>query len=155
MTLPYVEGLDRFSAEAVDRALSGRNVLEVRDHFFVHGGRPHLCLVCLVDDASGKPERGVGARADPGHELKDDLKPLYRDLRAWRNERAKAEGRPSYLIFRNKQLAEICRQLPKSVTALKEIDGVGEATCEHYGKDVVAHVRAFAERAVEAEGPTV
>ena len=42
VTLPYVEGQEGFSCEAVERALAGRNVLEVRDHFFVHGGRPHL-----------------------------------------------------------------------------------------------------------------
>ena len=76
-------------------------------------------------------------REDPGKELPEHLQPLYRDLRTWRNDKAKAEGIPSYLIFRNTQLAEICKTLPRTLSALREIEGIGEKTCEKYGKDVL------------------
>ena len=44
--------------------------------------------------------------------------------------------------MRNVQVAEICRRLPRSLTALKEIEGIGEATCAKYGKDILGLIPA-------------
>ncbi|MFT5200461.1 MAG: superfamily II DNA helicase RecQ [Planctomycetota bacterium] len=136
ITLRYDEGLQGFAAEIIEKALAGRSVLEVRDHFFVHAGQPHLCLVCTTDDgdAKGSPK---SRRDDPGDELAPHHQVLYRDLRTWRNERAKKEGIPSYLILRNRQLAEICENRPGSLACLREIEGIGEATCKKYGQDIL------------------
>ena len=42
ITLRYAEGLQGFPEDALREATAGREVLEVREHFFVHGGVPHL-----------------------------------------------------------------------------------------------------------------
>ena len=129
ITLAYDNGLRGFSQETLERLGSDGAVLEVRDHFFVHQGVPHLALVVLMDEAVAEPRRGHKPEGpDPGEALPEALQPLYRNLRRWRNERAKAEGVPAYALFRNTQLAEICRRLPRSLSALREIEGVGEAT---------------------------
>lgn len=143
ITLRYSDGLQGFPEDAVREATMGRELLEVREHFFVHGNVPHLTLVLLLsDEAAGTGRMTSKARPDPGQDLPEHLRPLYRDLRAWRNERAKSEGIPSYVVFRNAQLAEICRRLPRSLSELRGIEGVGEATCRKYGKDVLAVIPA-------------
>jgi superfamily II DNA helicase RecQ len=58
---------------------------------------------------------------------------------------------PSYVIARNVQLAEICRRLPRSLAELKEVEGIGEATCEKYGRDLLARIPPAAPEA----GPSV
>lgn len=136
VTLEYDERLRGFSQDALDRACSGGTLLDVREHFFVHAGSPHLALVMTVDDASVRvPNRG---EPDPGRELSPQLQGLYNSLRHWRNEKAKADGVPAYVLFRNTQLAEICRRLPRTMAALQEIEGLGEATARKYGEDLLA-----------------
>ncbi len=45
ITLRYQEGVQGFSEDALRQATAGREVLEVREHFFTHGNVPHLALV--------------------------------------------------------------------------------------------------------------
>ena len=136
VTLRYHEGVQGFVEEALARATAGREVLEVREHFFVYGNVPHLALVLLLSDAREQTRRREGP--DPGDELPEDRRALYRSLRKWRNERARTDGVPSYIIARNAQLAEICRRLPQTLAELREVEGIGEATCEKYGRDILA-----------------
>lgn len=140
ITLRYSDGLQGFTEDALRSATSGREVLDVREHFFVHGEVPHLALVLLLGDAPGTTAAKAPSRPEdnPEHELPEALRPLYRSLRQWRNETAKQAGIPSYAILRNAQLAEICRRLPRSLAALREIEGVGEATCTRYGAAILA-----------------
>lgn len=139
ITLRYSDGIQGFPEDALLKACSGREVLEAREHFFIHGNVPHMAVVLLLGDAAvSRGRRPPGP--DPGEELPADRKGLYRALRIWRNERAKSDGVPSYVIARNVQVAEICKRLPRSLAELKEIDGIGEATCEKYGRDILARI---------------
>ena len=73
--------------------------------------------------------------------MTDEQKTCYRALKTWRNETAKAEGRPAYAIARNTQLAELVKAMPNSLSRIKEIDGFGEGFCEKYGKKVFKNER--------------
>jgi len=123
----------------LQKATAGREVLDAREHFFVHGNVPHMAVVLLLGDA-GAGNRRRPSGPDPADALPDDRKALYRDLRTWRNERAKTDGVPSYVIARNVQVAEICKRLPRTLAELKEIEGIGEATSEKYGRDILARI---------------
>ncbi len=139
VTLRYNEGLQGFPEDALRAATAGHEVLEVREHFFVLGNIPHLALVVLLADGAVNGQRPPPRpEDDPGLTLPEALRPLYRDLREWRNETAKKAGIPSYTILRNTQLAEICKRLPRTLAALREIDGIGEATCTKYGAALLA-----------------
>jgi superfamily II DNA helicase RecQ len=139
VTLRYSDGIQGFPEDALLKVCSGREVLDVREHFFVHGNVPHMAVVLLLGDAGGGRSRRPSG-PDPSEELPDDRKGLYRELKSWRNERAKVDGVPSYVIARNVQVAEICKRLPRTLAELKEIDGIGEATCEKYGRDILARI---------------
>ncbi|MCP5045386.1 MAG: hypothetical protein GY944_30530, partial [bacterium] len=56
----------------------------------------------------------------------------------WRKERAGHDGFPPYIIFSNRELAAIATLAPPTTTALQEIDGIGPAKAERYGKAVLA-----------------
>ncbi|MBP9803395.1 MAG: HRDC domain-containing protein [Candidatus Accumulibacter sp.] len=53
---------------------------------------------------------------------------------------AEQEGVPMYALFTNEQLAEMVTRRTTTIAALGEIDGVGKARIEKYGKyfDVAA-----------------
>ncbi|MBF0503159.1 MAG: HRDC domain-containing protein [Candidatus Riflebacteria bacterium] len=140
ITLRYHDGLQGFPEKALVEAAAGREILEVRDHFFLHGNIPHIAFVVLLADAPVTYKLANNSRPpgpDPEKDLPDNLQKLYRDLRTWRNERAKKDGVPSYVIMRNVMLADVCRKLPKTLAQLREIEGIGEATCAKYGNDIL------------------
>lgn len=141
LTLAYDAGVRGFPADAVERLGGIGNILEVRDHFFVHQGVPHLTLVVLLDEGNERTGPRREQQPDPENDLPEEVRSLYRNLRRWRNERAKTDGVPAYAIFRNTQLAEICKRRPDSLAALREIEGIGDATCGRYGQEVLNLVR--------------
>lgn len=143
ITMRYQEGLQGFPEDALRAATFGKTVLDVREHFFLHGNAPHLALVLQLGDApayadaGGFRPRGPDA-PDPAEGLTDAQRGVYRALRAWRNETARAEGRPAYAVARNAQLAELAKAAPKPLAALREVEGFGEGFCSKYGGRVLA-----------------
>ncbi len=136
LTLRYNDNLQGFPEGPIREAAAGREILDIRDHFFVHGNVPHLLLMLLLGDGEGFAKKRRSTE-DPGKDLPVHLQKLYRDIRQWRNERAKRDGIPSYVIMRNTLVAEICQRLPRTLSELKEIEGIGEAKCAKYGNEIL------------------
>ena len=142
VTMRYHEGLQGFPEEVLHKITFGKTVLGVSEHFFVHGNVPHLALVLQLGDApeyanaDGYRPRDPNAPL-PDADLTDAQRSVYRALKEWRNETAKTEGRPAYAIARNAQLAELAKAAPKTLTAVREVPGFGEAFCEKYGARVL------------------
>ena len=60
-------------------------------------------------------------------------------LRAWRLERAKADGVPPYVVFHDRVLHEIADDRPVARSASSaQIAGVGPAKLERYGDELGA-----------------
>jgi len=142
LTMRYQGSVQGFSEDELRKATFGREVLSVEQHFFVHGGVPHLTLVLTLSDGEdvvsfGGRRRFTSDAPDPAEKLPPERKTLYQALKSWRNELAKAQGRPAYTIARNGQLAELVMKAPKSLAEIKEIEGCGEAFCRLYGKDIL------------------
>jgi superfamily II DNA helicase RecQ len=151
VTLAYDEALRGFPREPMDRLASDGSILEVRDHFFVHMGIPHLTLIVVLDEKNGTSRQDrPSAAPDPAKDLPESLQPVYRNLRNWRNERAKNDGVPAYAIFRNIQLVDICLKLPRTLAALREIEGIGDATCAKYGKEVLGLIADVPDNKTQA-----
>lgn len=47
---------------------------------------------------------------------------------------------PPYVLLHNRQLAQIARTRPVAMTALREIDGIGEAKASRFGAALLAMV---------------
>ena len=95
---------------------------------------------------SGKPSRflaELGVETRPPKRPRPDaseLTPLGAALRAWRLERARADGVPAYVVFHDKTLAEIELVRPATIGELSTVSGVGPTKIERYGADVLAVV---------------
>jgi DNA helicase-2/ATP-dependent DNA helicase PcrA len=95
----------------------------------------------FLSRADGKPSRflaELGQRSARIPVERDD--PLFDALRAWRRERAKADGVPAYVVFHDRTLDEIARRRPRSSDELAAVPGIGSAKLERYGVDLLAVV---------------
>ncbi len=61
-------------------------------------------------------------------------------LRAWRTERAKADGHPPYVVLSDAHLRGIALARPADAKALLACDGIGPTKLERYGDDILARL---------------
>jgi superfamily II DNA helicase RecQ len=154
-TLRFSPATERFDDSSVVGFLADKEVLSIRDHFFVTNDVPYLTLVVCYRPAR-PPAPAVGGKAEPQRDeswrekLTEDDWPLFKTLRAWRSERCKQEGVPPYVICNNRQLADLARKRPATLAALGEIDGFGEAKLKKYGQDLLTLVVGAAPPSPEA-----
>ncbi len=113
-------------AVAEERRLLYVGITRAKRHLYLTraGGKPSRFLAEL----GLRPERAPVDRSDP----------MFEALRAWRLERAKADGVPAYVVFHDRTLEEIARQRPGSEGELGAVSGIGPAKLERYGSDVLA-----------------
>jgi DNA helicase II / ATP-dependent DNA helicase PcrA len=91
---------------------------------------------------SGKRSRFVAelGHAAPERSVRstEEWTPTGERLRAWRLERARADGVPPYVVFHDTVLHAIADAQPTSLGELSQIAGVGPAKLERYGDAVLA-----------------
>jgi superfamily II DNA helicase RecQ len=68
--------------------------------------------------------------------------PLFERLKAWRRDRAKADGVPAYVVFHDATLAAIAEEQPVNRAALASVSGVGPAKLERYADEILEIVDA-------------
>ena len=121
------------------------DVVSVSEHHFVFEGIPSVALLLTWREPAGSrvfpPESSREPREEP--ELSDAEKPLYAALRKWRNDRARRDGRPAYVLFTNAQLAAIARLRPTTRAALESVPGVGEARLRDYADELILLVQGL------------
>jgi len=116
-------------------------VISITDHLFIRNEIPYLTLIVkyfpIRQEANPKlTPQGKRDEAWRG-ELSEADMGLFNLLRDWRSKQSKKEGIPPYVLFTNKELAQIVKQRPQSLTELGKIDGVGKAKIEKYGDAVL------------------
>src|SRR5271157_3702380 len=135
-----VKNLGEAEAE-MNAFLRGRRVLAVKKEFVAEGENSFwtFCVEYLESAPGGLGTGGLGGR--PKVDYKEVLKPeefqVFSRLREWRKGVAEQEGVPVYAVLTNEQLAQIIQKRVSSKTALKEIEGVGDARVEKYGDAVL------------------
>ncbi len=89
--------------------------------------------------------RGSQASGSSGEdgEAVDYDRALFDRLRALRKTLAQRQSIPPYMVFSDKTLHEMCRQQPKTLSALREIAGVGDAKRDKYGIEFVQEIRGY------------
>jgi superfamily II DNA helicase RecQ len=79
----------------------------------------------------------------PQPEGAGDESSLYETLRAWRRQRAVADGVKLWLVASNAALESVCRARPTSVADLAAIDELTPDTIARYGEDIASVVRKW------------
>ena len=90
----------------------------------------------FVAEATGRVPEAVKPAAKKQAVPSGD--PLFERLRAWRRDRAAADGVPPYVVFHDKTLVLIAEARPTSSAALRSISGVGPAKVDRYADDLLA-----------------
>jgi len=83
-------------------------------------------------------ERSRGAGVTAAADLPPEASARFDALRQWRGDTAKAQNVPAYVIFHDSTLRSIALELPRDLTALATIGGVGVGKLERYGNAVLA-----------------
>jgi ATP-dependent DNA helicase RecQ len=103
--------------------------------------------VMLREQAAGTRVRGSKARSRRGDiaALPGSARPnpgLADALRAWRSDIARQRGVPAYVVLHDSTIDGIAASRPATLTALRNISGIGDKKLEHYGDALIALVRA-------------
>lgn len=143
-TLRFSDAIEGFlDQEALNAFMSDKEIVDVREEFFIKGNIPYLSVIIKYMGVSSetftvKEDTKKEARKDEYSSiLTEESRPLFNILRQWRNERAKKDKVPPYVLFTNKELAEISVKSPETLVSLSTVEGVGKAKIEKYGKDVL------------------
>ena len=131
MTLRFNEVVDGIDDEPLRKFIAGKEIVSVRDEFFVREGVPYWAVMLHYRMPSEKP---VVEKKD---EKEKDEKENYRDiltedgmaafnfLKDYRTERAKKDGVPPFIVFKDVPLAKISMKKPTTISQLASIEGVG------------------------------
>ena len=119
-----------------------KEIIAITDHLFVRNEIPYLTLIVKYYPFRKEVQPENKSSSNKRDESwKDDLSEadmgVFNLLRDWRSERCKKEGVPPYILFNNKQLAEVVKMRPQSSVDLLKIEGIGKAKAEKYGEDIL------------------
>jgi DNA helicase-2/ATP-dependent DNA helicase PcrA len=66
--------------------------------------------------------------------------PLVEALKAWRRDRARADGVPAYVVLHDSHLQGIAAERPTTLVRLARCPGIGPTKLERYGDEIIAVV---------------
>lgn len=91
-----------------------------------------------------KPVAVTYTEADVGHPE------LFQLLKDWRRKKASEKGVQLFQIMHQKTLVQVAVHLPDSISALKNVKGIGKKMADSYGDELVAMVAGYrAEHNIE------
>ncbi len=126
--------------------LKDKEVLSIRDHFFVKHEVPYLAVLVTYYPHSPETPASPAPAQKPAEPSWRDLVtaealPLFNTLRDWRAERGKRDGVPPYVVCTNRQFAAMVQARPQSLSGLAEIEGFGKAKLDKYGQEILGLLR--------------
>jgi len=145
-TLEFSISLGKFDDQEVTSFLVRKNLGTIKSYLIEKNGEPYLVLVITytISDKdiklqSKESEYSLSKQKDESWKelITKENESVFNGLRDWRYETSKKKGVPSYIIFTNKQLAEIVSKNPTSLNQLSQIDGIGPGKIEQYGTQVL------------------
>jgi len=162
LTLSFTPSLGGFDDLPLTDFVRDKEVLSLREYFFEVLGFPHLlCVVDYADAArlpsSSRPVR-ASADAEQASSGRDDAvarmsapdRALFLTLRAWRNEQARNDGVPPYVLFTNAELVRVVLARPASTSALGAVEGIGPGKVRRYGEAILRALNGVAQQTPSA-----
>ncbi|MEW6184070.1 MAG: HRDC domain-containing protein [Bacillota bacterium] len=140
VTIPFDEGRKCFIEDDFTHFVINKIIRNYQAHFFSTTNGTYWTIFIEYEVPAGLEPEMEG--------LSEAEKMLFDQLRAWRKEKAEQKGFPVYVICNNSQLKALVKQAPKTLEALKNIDGFGKKKLGDYGEEVVSLIKAFYEKPV-------
>ncbi len=83
---------------------------------------------------------------DPGNSQLNALQQLLLTrVKEWRKQKTEETGVPVYVIGTNKQAIDLVKKAPRTIEAMKSIEGFGKKKIESFEKELVSLIRDFYE----------
>ena len=137
ITVPFDAERVCFVEETLNAFCLNKTVVGYKAEFFQDGTGSYWTVFLEY-----KQVLEIGGKAEP---LSSEQLLLLKRLREWRKEKADETGVPVYVIYTNKQATELVKKGPKSLEALKAIEGFGKKKLESFGKELVGLITDFYE----------
>lgn len=113
-------------------------VLAIEKHFVNLGAGSYwsICVSTIEGNSQHLLKAGQSKRTSIDYKeiLSESEFLVYAQLRDLRKAVAKQDGIPVYAVFTNEQLAEMITRRVTSQTEMAQIDGIGKARLEKYGR---------------------
>ncbi len=127
---------DGTQVEDLNLFLRTHRVLSVDKHFTERGWS--FCVEWFDGPTSGIVPRGrTTGRIDYREVLPPETFAVFARLRETRKALSKRDGIPPFAVMTDAQLAELAKMSDPSLRKLKEIRGVGPATIERFGEELL------------------
>ncbi|MEI6181438.1 MAG: HRDC domain-containing protein [Chloroflexales bacterium] len=145
----FLEGVHVHSVQTTASTPDAWSVLVFYDESALRASQPTHRLVAAPPAQATPPD-------EPS--LTPEQQHVYEQLRAWRSERAAADGKPAYVIAHNAVLMHIARH-HMSIHAAEDLAGIknfGPARAARYGPELLqflAHLTTEAEPPLFADLP--
>jgi ATP-dependent DNA helicase RecQ len=137
-TLKFHTATEQFDDGTLQDFIKDKEVLSIREHFFIKHETPYLALIITYLPGSLEGTAYRKKKEDWRGLLSNAQLPLFNALRDWRTERAKQDGVPPYVICTNQHFVEMVTNRLDSLAGLSKIRGFGKAKAEKYGKEILA-----------------
>lgn len=89
------------------------------------------------------PEAPAGRGAAQMQEDEDYAQDLFEALRSLRKRLAKRKGVPPYVVFSDRTLHELAREMPLTPAQMREVTGVGKQKLQEYGFDFISAIGGY------------
>jgi len=140
ITIPFDRTQKGFDDGDLSRFLLNKEVKSYKTAFFEDGGEKYWTLLLEYDPVLKK------SRGREEEHLDESQRTLLNRLKAWRKEKAEKDGVPVYIIGINKELVDIVKETPRTLEALKNVKGFGQAKVSKYGNEIINIVKAFYDK---------
>ncbi len=103
-----------------------------------------LSAAAMEDSPKKSSKKGASSSSAPDYTELDIAHPeLFKAIKEWRTRKAAEKNVKAFQILHQKVLVQIAVCLPGSAKSLKALKGVGPATLESYGDELLAMVEAY------------
>ena len=127
--------------------LRGHKIIAVTKEFVATGENSFYSIIAEYIDTSFAPAADKGkASVDYKEVLKPEVFELFSYLRDERKKLAEQAGIPVYAVVTNAQLAQIAEKKPQTISALAQIEGVGQGKCEKFGESFLKAIQDYEKK---------
>ena len=147
-SIPAIGG--QSAQEQLNQFLGQQRILGLQKEFVANGEQSFWSL-CITIDKAAKVESQSVSKKRSAVDYRDILSPedfaCFARLRDLRKVMSEQQGVPVYGIFTNQQLAEMATMSAPSLSAISQIDGIGEKRRDQYGQqflDVIIEAQHMA-----------
>jgi len=119
-------------------------ILSCKDGFSTIAYLSALSSEAMADVPKDKSKKSAGSSSARDYTELDIAHPeLFQALKAWRTRTAAAQNVKAFQVAHQKVLVQIAVCLPRSKKSLKSLKGVGPATVDSYGEELLAMVDTY------------